>query len=91
MLRYCQRYPDKIVGLYSYLVEDYLDEVSFLFRKHIENEAQRANQRSKYRQVCSLIRDYREACGADDADRIIAQLKQSYARRPAFIEELGKL
>lgn len=91
LLRYCQRYPDKIISLYSYLVEDYLDEVSFLFRKHIENEAQRANQRSKYRQVCSLIRDYREACGPDAAARIIAELKRTYARRPAFIEELGKL
>ena len=29
LLRYCQRYPDKIISLYSYLVEDYLDEVSF--------------------------------------------------------------
>jgi hypothetical protein len=91
LLRYCQRYPFEFLKLYKYLLDDYPDEVSLLFREHIENQAQLADQRSKYQQICSLIREYRKACGTADADRIIAELKRTYARRPAFMDELGKL
>lgn len=80
LLNYCRQHPENIVSLYKYLQEDYRDEVSQLFRKHIENKARAANQRSQYRRICSLIRDYKKACGAADADRIIADLKHAYAR-----------
>jgi hypothetical protein len=91
LLEYCRAHLSSIQDLYPFLMEDYFEEVNELFIKYIEMEAEQARDRRKYKNVCSMIQTYKKACGEVQAQRVINQLKQKYQRRPAFIDELGKL
>lgn len=91
ILGYCRREPAAILKLYEYLLPDYVDDVNALFRSYIERAAREADQRSKYKQICSLIKIYKKACGDLAARRIIEDMRRTYPRRPAFLDELGKI
>ena len=91
LLRYCQNHISSITDLYPYLIKDYLEEVNELFIKFIEYSAEEATERKKYRMVCSLIKTYKNACGTIHSHKLIGELREKYKRRPAFIEELGKI
>jgi hypothetical protein len=91
LLRYCQKHISSITDLYPYLIKDYLEEVNELFIKFIEYSAEEATDRKKYRTVCSIIKTYKNACGTIHSHKLIGELREKYKRRPAFIEELGKI
>jgi hypothetical protein len=91
LLKYCQNNPPKIVHLYEHLIAIYPDEVNEVFKDYIQYMAKEANERRKYKEVCKIIRTYKEACGTNKAEEIIEDLKKQHARRPAFLEELGKV
>ena len=91
LLRYCQRNPAAILKLYEYLLPDYLNETRALFQAHIDRAAREADQRSKYKQVCAMIKTYKKACGELAARSMITELCRSYPRRPAFLDELGRI
>jgi len=68
-----------------------LDETRALFQAHIERSAREADQRSKYKQVCVMIKTYKKACGELAARSMITELCRLYPRRPAFLDELGRI
>lgn len=91
LLTYCQSNIRSIIDLYPYIIKDYLEEVNKLFIKFIEYSAEEATDRKKYRTVCSIIKTYKKACGTIHSHKLIGELREKYKRRPAFIEELGKI
>ena len=91
LIEYCKRNVSSIKNLYPQLVKDYFNEVNELFQSYIQLEAEQSNNRSKYQHVCSQIKLYKKVCGDDNAQLMIDQLKQKYPRRPAFLDELGRI
>lgn len=91
LLEYCRENLDSIQSLYPYLIENYKDEVIEMLIKFIELEAAKANDRSKYKEVCKKIKEYKNVIGIENASFLIERLKGKYVRRPAFIDELNKI
>lgn len=91
IIRYCECNPSAIKDLYPHLIDKYISEVSRLFENYIREEASFARDRKKYRAVCNIIKTYKKVCGAEDAQAIIDELKKENDRRPAFLDELGKM
>lgn len=91
ILRCCQRNPAAVLKLYEYLLPDYLEETRAIFKGYIQKAAQQADQRRKYKEVCSMIKTYKKACGDLAARSMITELCRLYPRRSAFLDELGKI
>jgi hypothetical protein len=91
LLEYCKQQTSSIVEFYPYLIEDYPEEVNHLFKSFIETAAAHASSRSQYRNVCRHIKTYKKACGNSYDEKLIGELQQRYKRRPAFLDELGKM
>lgn len=91
ILEYCKREPYHLADLYPDIIASHFDEVNELFIDYINRNAAEANERRKYKGVCKLIKTYNKACGANQTQQIIEELKQKYPRRPAFLDELQKL
>jgi hypothetical protein len=91
LLEYCKSHLSSIEDFYPYLVENYFDEVNQLFKKFIGTSAEEASDRKKYKVVCKQIKTYKKVCGEIHAHQLINGLKLKYVRRPAFVDELGKI
>ncbi|MBS3680833.1 hypothetical protein KGF86_11455 [Ornithinibacillus massiliensis] len=91
ILKYVEQAPSTIMELYPYLIADYRDRVEEIFMQHILLEAEDAADRKKYRQVCRRLVVYKEACGDEKFTSIVQQLKDTYERKPAFVNELEKV
>ncbi len=91
ILHYCQRNPQSVIQLHKYLVKDYMGELNDLFVTLIRTTAKEVSNRSGYKKVCGVIKLYQKVCGDISAHRIISEMKQSYPRRPAFLDELAKI
>jgi hypothetical protein len=91
LLEYCKKHTSAITSYYQHLLPEYKTDIGLIFLSHITERAARANTRSHYKDVCGLIRHYKKACGSQEAYELRDNLKGEYARRPAFLDELGKL
>ena len=49
-----------------------------------------ANNRSGYRAVASLIKEYGKVTDEKLANEVTGQIRKKYSRRPAFMDELSK-
>ena len=93
LLEYCQQFPSYIESYYKELMPEYRREVSEIFVKNIREHTRFANDRNAYKKVCDLIRLHKSIDKAA-ALKILGELKDLAAkkpRRPAFIDELGKV
>jgi len=91
ILHYCQRHPEKVMQLYKYLVKDYMSELNDIFMSFIRCSASKASNRKDYKRVCGIINLYQETCGEINAHRLISEMRQTYPRRSAFMDELTKI
>lgn len=91
LLQFCQQYDNTVTEYYPHLIPDYPEEVSEIFKGYINNQARLSSDRSQYKSVCGIIKEYEKACGSENAAEIIRALKTLYVKRPAFIDELGKV
>jgi len=91
LLAYCQQKPWSLPGLYQHLIPDYVKEISPLFEELIRLEAGRASDRKSYRTVCGIIQNFMRACDESVTSVLIAELFETYRKRPAFVDELKKL
>ena len=71
--------------------DKFYDETIGIYKDYIKYEAERSNNRSHYKGVCTIIKRYKKIAGKDNAQEIISQLRDKYAKRPAFVDELGKI
>ena len=90
LLDYCKSNIHTIEKYYPHLLPECKKDVGVLFVKHIRHQAASANDRNQYRKVCDIIRHYRKACG-NIAFEIRDELAAQYVKRPAFLDELGKV
>ena len=91
ILKYCKQAPITIIELYTYLVDDYPEDVNELFTSHIKYEAENSAERTKYRSVSEKLELYREACGEENFQELLNEIKETYQRKPAFLSELEKV
>jgi len=75
----------------AFLAGTYPDEVYCIFWDEIKALAERASDRSMYRDVCNKIRLLADAGGLEDAEALIDLLRQRNQRRPAFLDELKQV
>ncbi|WP_391206661.1 SWIM zinc finger family protein [Psychrobacillus sp. L4] len=91
ILDYCKEYPALIEQYYHYIKEQYYEEVCSLFINIIRASAARASDRKRYQEVCRTIETMQDASYELEAKQLIIDLLQTYPKRRAFVDELGKL
>ncbi|MEH7095371.1 hypothetical protein [Neobacillus vireti] len=91
LLRYCQQNHLVITEYYPYIIKDYPNEVNDVFSQYINQSADEATDRKKYRKVCAMIKSYKKACGPMASHHLITELREKHKRRPAFLEELARI
>ncbi|MFD1738065.1 SWIM zinc finger domain-containing protein [Bacillus salitolerans] len=91
LLTYCNRKLYEIERLYPYIAKDYPSQVIKLFNDYIQQYSERSTNRSEYKKVCKVIKTFKKACGSEPAGQLIAELQETYVRRPAFLDELRKV
>lgn len=75
----------------KFLVKDYPEQVYELCDKVIRDNCAQARDRRGYKKVTKQILQLIEWNGNDKAKELIIELKQAYPRRPALLNELGKV
>jgi CRISPR/Cas system-associated exonuclease Cas4 (RecB family) len=91
LLAYCKKHIHEIEAYYAYLLPEYEYEVSLIFMHYIRRRAaQEKMDREHYRDVRTLLRKFKKACG-DTAYTLRDELVKTYSSRPAFIKELLKV
>lgn len=91
ILKYVEQFPSTIVELYPYLLEDYPSRVEDIFSKYIIQEAENASERKEYRELSKKLKVYQEAAGDSKFYEMVQALKETYNRKPAFVNELEKV
>lgn len=91
LLEYCKINTRAIVANYPHLLPEYKNDIGVIFVKYITESAVHADNRSRYRDVCGIIKHYKKACGSSAADELRDQLSAKHAKRPAFLDELRKI
>jgi len=90
LLAYCEKHQGAIVNYHTHLLPEYRKEAGELFCTHIQYQAERADNRRHYQDVCELIKKCDKACpGATSF--VCVEIIEKYARRPAFIDEMRKI
>ena len=75
----------------KYLVKDYPKQIYDLCYKVITESCTQAKDRREYKKVTKQIAQLIKWKGKDTARDLIAELKQTYPRKPALIDELEKV
>lgn len=75
----------------QFLVKDYPEQIYALCVNDIKKSCAQAADRRMYRKVCKCIKQLIEWNGRDYARELITELKQTYLRKPALIDELEKV
>lgn len=91
ILAYCQDEPMLIESYYTHIRAHYYEDVCALFIEYIETSAKQASDRTRYKDVCRIIKTMHEAGYQVESSHLINDLMQTYARRPAFVDELQKI
>ncbi len=91
IVNFARRKPDSITQLFTYLIDDYQEEVKQIYLDYIRREAKSATYRKQYRGVCKIILDFAKLSFYKRANCIVDELKKTYYRKPAFIDELSKV
>ncbi|HOU09571.1 MAG TPA: SWIM zinc finger family protein [Clostridiales bacterium] len=86
-----QKHPDMIFVFGNKLARHHPKEVYDIYWNEIVKESAEATDRRKYRYICRLIRELYDAGGKAEALQLIHFLRQSFNKRPAMLDELGKL
>ncbi|MDC3418239.1 hypothetical protein [Aquibacillus salsiterrae] len=91
LLLYCEKSPITIMDLYPYLLDDYPDRAEEIFTAYLQKEAEAAGNRKQYRNVCKKLKRFHSAFGDATFAELVAELKRTYERKPAFVNELEKV
>ena len=75
----------------EHLVTDYKDEIMEMYANGILNYLDQNVSRKHYITVCGYLKRMKELGGTEKANAVIAQLRKLYPKRPALMEELGRV
>lgn len=91
LLDYCRRDISAIEQLYPHLLADYPHEVNEIYTAYIYRQIDRASNRKAYWTACQKIKSFKNALGTQAASRLVEEIKFMYPKRPALLDELGKM
>lgn len=82
--RYIEDYAEK-------LGKHFKEEVIEVYKRYIKSTASTSSNRRDYQGVCHKIKRYKKIAGKPNQVELINELMSLYKKRPAFIDELGKI
>ena len=91
ILEFVRNNPRSIEDYAEKLVKLYREEVIEIYKEYIESVARASSNRRDYQGVCHIIKRYKKIAGKPKHEELIHQLMGLYKKRPAFIDELGKI
>ena len=83
--------PRSVFRYGDVLAAQYREEVYRLCTAVIRKESEQVGNRRGYRALCGLIKSLAGFGGRAEVKEIIAELRQRYPRRPALLDELGRV
>lgn len=75
----------------KFLVKDYPEQIYELCYKEIKNHCAQAKDRREYRKITKQISQLIKWKGINEAKNLIVELKQTYPRKSALLDELEKV
>lgn len=81
---YVEQYAEK-------LQENFRENVIEIYEVFIKSEARTSSNRSKYKEICHKLKNYKKFAGDEKLEELVKYLMNLYIKRPAFIDELGKI
>ena len=91
LMIYIQTHPFELPDLAGHFPAAYNEVLSGWYRQLILQRAKSADNRSRYKEVCELLRRFGKDLGESGMRDLASELKAAYPRRPAFQDELTKL
>ena len=91
MLAYVKGNPGSVEFYAEKLARNYKDEIIEIYQYHIKSVASASSNRRDYQGVCHKISRYGKIAGKQKQTEMVDQLIDLYKKRPAFIDELGKI
>jgi len=83
--------PESVFHYGDVLAGQYGEEVYQLCTDVIRKDSDQVGNRREYQALCDLIKSLADFGGRAEAKAIIAELRQKYPRRPALLDELGRI
>lgn len=83
--------PGSVFQYGAVLAPQYGEEVFHLCSAMIRRESENVGNRKEYQNLCAMIDSLAGFGAAAEARKLIGELRQRYPRRPALIDELGKI
>ena len=83
--------PESVFRYGDVLAPQYREEVCKLCTAVIRKEAEQAGNRREYQALCGLIQSLAEFGGRARKKTMVAELQKKYPRRPALMDELGRI
>ncbi|WP_318503087.1 hypothetical protein [Bacillus sp. T3] len=91
MLEFVRKNPSYIENYSKKLSQQYKEEVIEIYQKYITSIARNSSNRREYQGVCRKIKEYKKIAGKPKQVDLINELMSLNKKRPAFLDELGKL
>jgi len=91
IMAFVRKNTESIEEYAGMLQEKFRDEVIDIYKEHIKAAASSAKNRRDYQGVSEMIKRYQKTAGKKNQETIINELTAFYKKRPAFVDELGKI
>ncbi|WP_456272489.1 SWIM zinc finger family protein [Bacillus sp. AK031] len=91
LLEFVRENPGYIEKYAERLEDNFQDEVIEIYRNYLFKEAKTSSNRSSYREIGRKINRYKQIAGKLKQQKVIDELKELYKKKPAFLDELGKI
>lgn len=91
ILNFVRTNPEYIEEYAEKLANHFKDEITEIFQGYIHTVARNSSNRRDYQRVCDKILRYKKIVGKPKQVEMIDELMDLYRKRPAFIDELGKV
>lgn len=91
IMEYVRKKPYAVEEYAEKLLPKYRTEVGVIYYKYLKKQAENNSNRKEYRGFCRMIEEYGNVMGQDAAMRLIEELKATYRRKRAFVDELNKI
>lgn len=91
IMEFVRRNPERIETYAEMLLDQHKEEVIEIYMEIIKSSAKSSSNRKEYKVVCRKIKAYEKIAGKQNQTDLINELRNMYLKRPAFIDELGKI
>jgi len=91
LFKLAKNHTDLVYRYGKPLHKSFRQETLELFIAKLGNEAASATSRKAYQELCRNISTFKEAGYVSEAKNLVEEFKLTYKKRPAFVDELGKI